>query len=161
MFLRRQSAYHVTRTGRRAIAATELAMLAPFVGMLIVGMCEMGRAVMVKDILTNAARKSCRTGAMISKSYQDIQNEVSDILSSNNISASSATVTVQVATYTGTGTTPSWGALTTVTSGTFAPNPLDQISVKVGIPISNVLWFSPQFMSKTAIESETLIMVRQ
>jgi Flp pilus assembly protein TadG len=147
---------------RRGIAAVELAALAPFLGALIVGMCEMGRAVMVKDILTNAARKGCRTGVTAGKAYQDVLNDVNNILSDNNITPSNATITVQVASYTGNSTTPSWSAFTTASSGsTFTPNPLDQVLVKVSIPASTVLWFSPVYMSNKAIESETLIMVRQ
>ena len=152
-----------TRRGpRQGIAATEFAILAPFLAALIMGMCEMGRAVMVKEILTNAARKGCRTGATVGKGYQDILDDVNNILSDNNISTGKATITVQVATYTGTSTTPSWGAFTTVTSASgFNPNALDKISVQVSIHAADVLWFSPVFMTNATVESETLIMLRQ
>lgn len=151
-----------TAKRRRAIAAAELAVVAPLLGALVLGMCEMGRAVMVKDTLTNAARKGCRTGTTVGKSYQDILNDVNNIFTDNNISAGNATISVQVATYTGTATSPSWGPFTTVSSNaTFNPQPLDQVSVKVTLPISNVLWFSPRFLSSKAVESETLAMVRQ
>lgn len=147
---------------RRGVAATELALVAPLLGALVMGMCEMGRAVMVKDILTDAARKGCRTGATPGKSYQNVLDDVNNILSDNKISTANASITVQIASYTGSGTTPSWGAFTTVTSGsTFTPSSLDQVSVTVSIPVSTVLWFSPIFLSKQGIESETMIMVRQ
>ena len=147
---------------RRGVAAAEFAILAPFLGALVMGMCEMGRAVMVRDILTNAARKGCRTGVTAGKAYQDVLNDVSDILSDNRIDPSQVTVTVQVASYTGTSTTPSWTAFSTVNNAnSFSPKPLDQVQVKVSIPVSQVLWFSPTFLPKTALESETLIMVRQ
>jgi Flp pilus assembly protein TadG len=159
--LRRDSAPVIGRR-RRGIAATEFAILAPFLGALIMGMCEMGRAVMVKELLTNAARKGCRTGAMSLKTYQNVLDDMNNILSDNNINSSNATITVQIASYTGTSTTPSWGSFTTVSNGSaFTPKPLDQILVKVAIPASNVLWFSPVFLPKKAIESETLIMVKQ
>ncbi len=147
---------------RFAIAATEFAVVAPFVGIVIMGMCEMGRAVMVKDILTDAARKGCRSGAMVGKTYTNLLTDVNNILTDNNISSNNATITVQVASYTGTSTSPSWGAFATVNSdASFTPSALDQVSVKVAIPVNNVLWFTPIFMSKSSLESETLIMVRQ
>src|SRR5208282_221193 len=51
------------RARRRGVAAVELAILAPFLGVLVMGMFEMGRLVMVKDILTDSVRKGGRTGA--------------------------------------------------------------------------------------------------
>src|SRR5205085_9242406 len=140
----------------------EFAVVAPFVGVLIMGMCEMGRAVMVKETLTNAARKACRTGVMPGKTYQSIIDDATNILADNNISSTHVTITVQVATYSGTSTTTSWNSLTTVTSAnSFKPGALDQVSVKIAIPIKDVLWFTPQFVPKTSVESETLIMLRQ
>src|SRR5438309_9824553 len=135
---------HVRTKRRRAAAATELAIMAPFLATLVMGMCEMGRAVMVKDILTNAARKGCRTGVTPGKTYQNVLDDVTNIFSDNNISSANVTITVQIAAYTGNSTTPSWGSFTTVTSNSaFTPNALDQVLVKVEVPAANVLWFSP------------------
>ena len=152
-----------TRQNRRsAVAAAEFALLAPFLAALVIGMCELGRSVMVKDILTDAARKGCRTGVMPNKTYQDILNDVTNVLTDNNITASSATITVQVASYNGTSTSPSWGSPTTVTSNSsYNPNPLDEVSVKVSVPLANVLWFTPVFLPQGGIESETFTMLRQ
>jgi hypothetical protein len=38
---------------------------------------------------------------------------------------------------------------------------LDQISVRVSVKATDVLWFSPYFLGDTFIETETLYMVRQ
>jgi Flp pilus assembly protein TadG len=146
---------------RRGIAAVELAVLAPFLAGLVVGMCELGRGVMVRDILTDAARKGCRTGAMAGKGYQDVINDVNNILTDNSIATGNATITIQIASYTGNATTPSWGAFTTVSSASaFKPNPLDQIAVQVSVTASTVLWFSPVYISRSIV-SQTLIMVKQ
>ncbi len=150
------------RSARRGVAAVELALVAPFLCALVMGMFEMGRLVMVKEILTNAARKGCRTGASVSKTYQNLLDDVNNILTDNNLTAADATITVQVATYTGTATTPTWGAFTTITSGSaFTPGALDKVSVQVAIPVTSVLWFAPQFTPNTYVESETLIMLKQ
>lgn len=149
------------RQRRSAAVVVEVAILLPFIAALILGMCEMGRAVMVKDILTNAARKGCRTGVGPTMGYSDIVADVNNVLSDNGIDYSKATVTVQVASYTGTTTVPSWGPFSTETSTTYAPNPLDQVSVTVSVNAKDVLWFSSYFLNNTAIESETLYMIRQ
>jgi Flp pilus assembly protein TadG len=147
---------------RRAVAAAEFAVVLPFLGALIMGMCEMARLVMVKDILTNSARKGCRTGVTPGKTYQNIVDDVNNILTDNSIASGNATVTVQVASYSGSSTTPSWGSYTTVTSNSgFSPGALDKVSVKVSLPVSSVLWFAPLFISNTAVESETLTMLKQ
>jgi Flp pilus assembly protein TadG len=150
------------RRPRRGIAATEVAVLAPFLCALVMGMFELGRLVMVKETLTNAARKGCRTGVTPAKSYQNLLDDVNNILTDNNITPANATITVQIAAYTGTSTTPSWGSFTTVTSGSaFTPNPLDKVSVKVSIDVTYVLWFTPLFVSNSSVESETMIMLKQ
>jgi Flp pilus assembly protein TadG len=150
------------RRRRRGIAATEFAVLAPFLVALIIGMCEMGRLVMVKETLTNAARKGCRTGVTAGKTYQNLLDDVNKVLTDNNLPSADATITVQIASYTGTSTNPSWGAFTTVTNGSsFTPNALDKVSVQVSLPVTDVLWFAPQFMSSTSVVSEALVMLKQ
>jgi hypothetical protein len=37
----------------------------------------------------------------------------------------------------------------------------DQVSVKVSIPASQVLWLAPFFLNNQSIESETMVMMRQ
>jgi hypothetical protein len=127
-------------------------------------MYEMGRAVMIKDTLTNAARKGCRTGIMPGKTYQNIVDDINNVLSDNNISTSKATITIQVATYTGSSTTPSWSAFTTATdNSSFSPGAQDKVSVQISIHAKDVIWFGQGliFMPTTEIESETLTMLRQ
>ncbi len=49
-----------SRFVRRGIAATEFAVIAPFLGILILGMFELARGIMVKQMLNDAARRACR-----------------------------------------------------------------------------------------------------
>jgi Flp pilus assembly protein TadG len=150
------------RCSRRGIAAVELALLVPLLCTLAMGMFELGRLVMVKQTLTNAARKACRTGATPGKTYQNLLDDANNILTDNGFTPAHATITVQLAPYTGSSTVPAWGAFQPIMSGTsFTPNPLDKISVQVAIPVLDVLWFAPQFTPSSAVESETLILLRQ
>ena len=81
---------------RRAIAAVELAVLAPLLGFLMIGTVEMARAMMAKTILNDAARKACRTGILPTGSTASITSDATNILTDNNVSTASATITVLV-----------------------------------------------------------------
>lgn len=160
---RRQTPRPTKARHRQGIAASEFAILAPFLFFLVMGIFEMSRAIMIKEILSNAARKGCSKGIIAGKTYSDITTEVNDIMTDMGINTSQVTTTIQVATYSGSGTnnTPTWGTAATVTSSTFSPSACDQISVKVSVPVTSVLWFTPVFMPSSSVESETIVMLRQ
>jgi Flp pilus assembly protein TadG len=153
-----------TAASRPAAAIVEFAFAALFVlGPVLIGMVELGRAVMVKCILTDAARKGSATGAMSSKTYTDIYNDVDDILNTDHqlpatLSNGKATLTVTVATWDA--TTQTYGDDVTVTSSTFAPKQYDKVSVKIAVNATDVTW---AFLKYTAggVMSETVAMMRQ
>jgi Flp pilus assembly protein TadG len=141
---------------RRAIAAIEFAMVAPLLGLLIVGMMELGRGVMAKTTLCNAARKSCRTGILRQYGNADIVNEVVNIMSDNGYSTTqfnpptigSVTITV---------TDPSGNVLADALD---AP-PGSKVAVQVSIPVTSVVWLSTYFMQPTSLESDLMVMMKQ
>lgn len=49
---------------RRGTAAVEFALVAPVFFLLVFGLIELGRMVMVQQALTNAAREGCRTATL-------------------------------------------------------------------------------------------------
>lgn len=51
--------------------AAELAVVAPILFLVIFGMFELGRLVMVRQALTNAAREGCRTAALATTSSSE------------------------------------------------------------------------------------------
>src|SRR4051794_35280091 len=65
---------------RTAAAIVELGFLAPVLFALMLGMFELSRALMVKQNLTAAARKGCRTGILHIYGNSDIQNDATNIL---------------------------------------------------------------------------------
>lgn len=132
---------------RLGAAAVEFAVIVPFMGLLIYGMFEISRGMMVKEILTNAARKGCNTGIKPGKTNTDIINDVNNILSDNNINSSSATITILVRDQPYSSSTP--------------PKQFDKVSVQVSIPVSATTWGSTWILKGQAIESETVVMMRQ
>jgi Flp pilus assembly protein TadG len=144
--IRLASCVRVAGLSRRAASAVEFAVLAPFLFTLAMGAFEMGRCVMVRQMLTDAARKACRTGIIPGKANSDITADVNDILTDNNIPTADATITILV--------NGNSVDVSTATTG-------DQISVKVAVPYHDVKWTPLLFLTTSSVDSETLVMMRQ
>lgn len=107
------------RNKRKGATLVEFAIVAPVLFLLIFGLFEMGRVVMVEQLMTNAAREGARRGILESSTNAGVQQTVEDYLTS--VSISDATVTV----------TPA--DLNTVGFG-------DPVVVKVSVPFEKVSW---------------------
>jgi Flp pilus assembly protein TadG len=134
------------RTGRRASVLLEFAFVVPILVTLAVGALEVARAIMVRQVLSDAVRKGCRTAVLPSGTNASITQDVNDVLTLNNINAAAATPTILVNGQ-------------SVDASTAKQN--DQVSVKVSIPFSAVSWTSPIFLKNGNVESVTLVMLRQ
>jgi Flp pilus assembly protein TadG len=141
-----RTSFHFQRS-RRGAAAVEFALVAPFFILLVLGMIELSRGMMVKGILSNAARKGCNTGIKPAKTDTDIKNDVNNILAENNISLNAATITILVNDKPYDPNNP--------------PKALDKVSVQVTVPVSAIFWGGTTILSGTVIESETILMMRQ
>jgi Flp pilus assembly protein TadG len=151
------------RAVRRAAATVEFAVVAAFLGIVTVGMAEVGRAVMVKSILTDASRKGASTAVAANKTYSDIQNDVDDVLSTDQqlpatLANGKATLAVSVAAWNA--ATQTYGPDVVVNSSTFAPNQYDKVSVKVSVNASDVTWLFLNY-TRGVIESETVVMMKE
>jgi Flp pilus assembly protein TadG len=132
------------RRPRRGVSAVECAILAPFLATLVLGMLEIGRGLMVKEVLSDAAQKACRTAALPGKANSDVISEISNIMSDNSVTGYSYTILVN-------------GSSTDVVNA----SRYDKISVKVSVPVSSVFWTTTFFLTATEVESETVVMMRQ
>jgi Flp pilus assembly protein TadG len=125
----------------------EFAVLAPLLALLTLGLCETGRAIMVKAALTEAARLGCRTAIRPAAANAAILSDVNKVLTDNNISTTAATVTILLNGQ-------------AVDAHTATMN--DQISVRVSIPYGQVSWTASfWFIASQVLESETIVMLRQ
>ncbi|MGB6041722.1 MAG: TadE family protein, partial [Pirellulales bacterium] len=52
------------RKKRRGVAAVEFALVAPLFVLMVMGMIEVGRAIMVQQVLTNASREGARRAVL-------------------------------------------------------------------------------------------------
>lgn len=141
---------------RSAAAAVEFALLAPVLVTITVGMFELSRGVQVRQILTGAARKGCRTGILHQYGNSDITSDVTNVMQDNGFTTSQFNP-------------PSVGSINiTVTdpSGNTLTDALDApsgstVSVQVVIPATSVNWVSYLFLTKSMVESDLVVMMKQ
>ncbi len=144
------------RRPRWGAAALEMAVVVPVLGLIMLGMFELSRGVMVKQMLTGAARKGCRTGIIHQYGNSDIINDVTDVMRDNGFDSSLFNP-------------PAIGAINiTVTdpNGKSLPDALDAppgstVSVQVVIPVTSVKWLTAYFLTTNMFESDTVVMMKQ
>jgi Flp pilus assembly protein TadG len=129
------------RKSRRGAAAVEFAIVAPVFFLLIFGMIEFGRMVMVQQVITNASREGARIAVLDGTTGAEVATAVSDYLSSARISG--ATITVNPA-------EPS-------SAGYGEP-----VTVTVTIPFDQVSWLpSPMLIGGDTALTATTVMRRE
>jgi Flp pilus assembly protein TadG len=77
---------------RRGVAAVEFAIVAPIFFMLIIGIIEIGRAMMVQQVLINASRVGARKAITLSSNEQAVTDAVVEY--GNGVGISGITVAV-------------------------------------------------------------------
>lgn len=134
------------RRNRQGAAAVEFAIVAPIFFMMIFGMIEFGRVIMVEQVMTNASREGARVAVVDGSTSAGTKTVVSNYLSSAGISG--ATILVQNSS--GTNVEPS-----TVGYG-------ETITVKVTVPFSSVSWLpKPWFLSSSTELKASTVMRRE
>jgi Flp pilus assembly protein TadG len=125
------------RRNRRGAAVVEFAVVSPVFFLLVFGMIEYGRMVMVQQLLTNAAREGARVGVLDNSSSTDVTNAVKSYLTAAKIN--NPTITCN----------PS--APSSATYG-------QPVTVTVTVPFNQVSWLpSPMFLGgKTMTASSAM-----
>ena len=117
---------------RRGAAAVEFALVAPVFFVLLFGMIEYGRAVMVEQIITNAAREGARVAIISGATTTSVTTAVNTYLSGAGISGATPSVSPNPS-------TASSGATVTVT---------------VSVPYTSVSWLpSPFFLGAKTLSA--------
>lgn len=106
---------------RRGAAVVEFAIVAPVFFLLIFGMLEFGRMVMVQQILTNASREGARKAVLDGSTAADVDNIVITHMSDAKITVTAENITINPANP----ATANYG---------------DPITVTVSVPFSQVSW---------------------
>jgi Flp pilus assembly protein TadG len=119
---------------RRATAAVEMALTLPVFISAVLGIVELGRGIMISQLLETAARNGARLAIIDGTTNAQVTSSVQTFLQTTaNIAP--AYVTVAVADN-GNGGTPIANAATG-----------DTISVTVSVPFADVSWLTPSYLS--------------
>jgi len=101
----------------------EFAFASSVMFIFVLGLVEVGRALMVQHLLTNAARQGCRVATVPGKANSDITTAVNSALANQGVSGYSTAVQVN-----------------DVTANASTANSGDEITVKVSVPVGNISW---------------------
>jgi Flp pilus assembly protein TadG len=74
------------------VAAVEFAIVAPVFILMILGMIEIGRAVMVQQIITNASREGARVAVLPGSTASEVTTRVESILTSSGINGATVAI---------------------------------------------------------------------
>ncbi len=114
------------RLQRRGGAMVEMAVIIPVLIVFLLGSVEIGRAVMVKHVLEEAARAGCRVAVAEYSDKADVTEIVKSAMDMANLSGYTVTVSPDPPTELG---------------------PFETVSVNVSVPYTDVSWFAPSFMT--------------
>lgn len=128
------------RKNRRGASVVEFALVAPVFFILVFGMIEYGRMVMVQQVLTNATREGARRAVLDNADTEDVKQQVVDYLHSSAITAAvKEDVTV----------------LPDPLSGAKAGDP---VTVSVTILFDRVSWLpSPMFLDRKEMQAQSVM----
>jgi Flp pilus assembly protein TadG len=125
------------RKNRKGAAAVEFAVVAPVFFLLVFGMIEFGRMVMVQQIITNASREGARMAVLDGSTRSNVLSTVSSYLSNAGIHG--ATVNTDP-------TEPS-----TAQYG-------EPVTVSVSVPFNQVSWLpTPLFIGGKTLVATTVM----
>ena len=121
---------------RRGVATVEFALIAPLFFMLVLGCIELGRGLMVQQVLTNASREGVRNAIMLSGTQSSAISAATNFANGGTVGGVSVTVTPD----------PSQAS-----AG-------DMISLTVSVPFANVTWVpTPWFMGGKTLSATSVM----
>ena len=128
------------RIRRRGASVVEFAIVAPVFILLVLGMIEYGRMIMVQQVITNASREGARQAALDGSTTTSVNSTVNTYLSNGSISGASVAIVDQ---------NDATLNPATATAGT-------AIKVKVTVNFDSVKWLPvPMFLAGKQMQSVT------
>jgi Flp pilus assembly protein TadG len=116
------------------VAVVEFALVAPIFILLVLGMIEVGRMIMVQQVLTNAAREGARVGVLKSSGETEVRDRVNEYMETARLSGFQVDPDLTE----------------------------EQVTVRVSIPVSQVSWIPlPRYFAQGANLASTTVMRRE
>jgi Flp pilus assembly protein TadG len=121
----------------------EFAVVAPLFFLLVFGMIEFGRMVMVQQIITNASREGARVAVLDGATTADVVNAVDNYMT--GVSVDGAQVTIKG---------PNGDILDPPSSAGYG----EPVAVVVSVPFDQVSWLpSPMFLGGSTMSATTVM----
>lgn len=134
-----QVSRHEQAKARTGAALVEMALVLPIFVTLLLGLVEFGRAIMVGQMVTNAAREGCRQAVLDGSTNTSVDTFVKDFLkSSTGVANSDVRVTISIA------NPAAAGQLSSAESR-------DLITVQVAVPFAKVSYLPPSFLGSASL----------
>jgi len=125
---------HADGKTRRGASVIEFAIVAPIFLLMVIGMIELGRALMVQQVIINASRVGARQAIVPGSNQGDVQTAVE---------AYAASVAVP-------------GVVVNVSPSPSGASPGDPITVTASVDFSNVSWLaSPWFLGGATLNASS------
>lgn len=135
------------RATRRGAVTVEMALIAPFLVTLLLGICEIGQVQRVQCYLSEAAYSGCVAGSLPGCTNTRVISEVKNFLTASKMNSDEAEITIKVN-----------DVIREV--GTSTRN--DKVTVTVSIPVTATSWTGSHFfVSESSVQSRTIVMLRQ
>ena len=122
------------RPARRGAAVVEFAVIAPLFFMMVFGIIEFGRALMVQQILTNASREGARRAIVEGTTASEVEELVDDYLTNASVSGTTTAVSPNVLATAGMG---------------------EKVTVTVSVPYAEVAWLPSWFLGDNTLTAST------
>jgi Flp pilus assembly protein TadG len=90
--MRLEKLCRLCRRNRRGAAAVEFAVVAPLFFLMVFGMIEFGRMIMVQQVITNASREGARMGVLDGATTASVQAAVQNYLQGASVQGAQVTV---------------------------------------------------------------------
>lgn len=132
------------RASRLGSAVVEMAVVLPLFVLIVFGIVEFGRAMMVSQLLTNAARHGARTAIVDGSTNTSVTNDVKSFLS-QALSVPAADIQVQLEVEPGTGNPDPNNVLAVA-------QPKDLVKVKVQVGFDKVAYVAGNFLGGRTLE---------
>ena len=124
---------------RRGAAAVEMAIVLPIFFMVVMGIVEFGRAMMVGQLVTNAARHGAREAAIDGSTNSSVTTVIKDFVSSS-VGVAASDVTVEIVVDPGSGNPDPLDVLEDA-------QPKDVCKVTVKVPYDRVAYVAGRYLA--------------
>jgi Flp pilus assembly protein TadG len=124
-------------SNRRGAAVVEFAIVSPLLFLLVFGMIEYGRMVMVQQVITNASREGARLAVLDGATSTSVKTQVESYLTNSSVDGATVTLTPEEP------STAAYGAA---------------VTVAVSIPFTSVSWLpTPMFLGGKTLFASTVM----